>query len=133
MLPKSKEGSVLDVTIKSSVDDAVGLSEKLIKFAEENGVDKKTSIYVGIAIEEMVVNTIKYNSDSIDYIDVLSEIDENEIRISFKDSGIEYDPTKDVVTEESDFENIHVLKKIADKISYARLIGLNSTIITIKR
>lgn len=133
MLPKSKEGSVLDVTIKSSVDDAVGLSEKLIKFAEENGVDKKTSIYVGIAIEEMVVNTIKYNSDSIDYIDVLSEIDENEIRISFKDSGIEYDPTKDVVTEESDFENIHVLKKIGDKISYARLIGLNSTIITIKR
>ena len=123
----------MDVTIKSSVDDAVGLSEKLIKFAEENGVDKKTSIYVGIAIEEMVVNTIKYNSDSIDYIDVLSEIDENEIRISFKDSGIEYDPTKDVVTEESDFENIHVLKKIADKISYARLIGLNSTIITIKR
>ncbi|WP_225369509.1 ATP-binding protein [Methanobrevibacter arboriphilus] len=133
MLPKNKEGSVLDVTIKSSVDDALGLSEKLIKFAEENGVDKKTSIYVGIAIEEMVVNTIKYNLDSIDYIDVLSEIDENEIRISFKDSGIEYDPTKDVITEESDFENIHVLKKIANEISYARLIGLNSTIITIKR
>jgi Na+-driven multidrug efflux pump/anti-sigma regulatory factor (Ser/Thr protein kinase) len=133
MLPKNKNSYRLDVTIEDSINDAVGLSEQLIDFVEENGIDKKIAVHVGIAVEEMVVNTIKYNSENIDFIDVLSEIDEHEIRISFKDSGIEYDPTKQGENEGNKFDNIYVLKKIADKISYARLIGLNSTIITIKR
>jgi len=133
ILPKNENISVLDVTVENSVEDAIGLSEKIINFAEDNGVDKKISMYMGIAVEEIVINTINHNSQDVDYIDILSTIGEKEIKISFKDSGIEYDPTKYISNEKNQFENIEVLKKIASKIDYARLIGLNSTIITIKR
>jgi len=133
LLGNYKDIPVLDVTITGSIDDALGLSEKLINFAEENKIDEKIALRIGMAVEEMAVNTINYNSDEIEFIDVLSKIGEEEITISFKDSGIEFDPSKHSSEEKESFENIDVLQKIADDISYARLIGLNSTVITIKK
>ncbi|MGB9977986.1 MATE family efflux transporter [Methanobacterium sp.] len=133
LLEKYDNASVLDVTIHSSVEDAVGLSEELINFAKESNVDNKTAVLIGLAVEEMAVNTIKYNGNEIKFIDILSKIGEEEITISFKDSGVEFDPSTYTCEEKDLFENIEVLQKIADDISYARLIGLNSTVITIKR
>lgn len=125
--------AVLDVTIQSSIEDVCGLSEKLINFAKEYKVDNKTAMLIGMALEEMAVNTINYNSGKIEWIDILSKIDENEVTIAFKDSGIEFDPSTYTCEDKGSFENIEILQKIADDISYARLIGLNSTVITIKR
>ncbi len=133
LLEKYDNASVLDVTIHSSVEDAVGLSEELINFAEHNNVDAKTAMLIGMAVEEMAVNTIKYNEEKVGWIDILSKINDDEITISFKDSGIEFDPSTYTCEEKGSFENIEVLQKIADDISYARLIGLNSTVITINR
>ncbi|MGB7967941.1 MAG: MATE family efflux transporter [Methanobacterium sp.] len=124
---------VLDVTIRSTVEDVVGLSEKLIGFAKENNVDNKIAMIIGMSVEEMAVNTIQYNNGKIEYIDILSKIGENRITIAFKDNGIEFDPSTYICEEKGSFENIEVLQKIADNISYARLIGMNSTVITIKK
>jgi anti-sigma regulatory factor (Ser/Thr protein kinase) len=133
LLESYEDAPVLDVTINSSIEDVVGLSEKLINFAKENNVNGKIAVLIGLAVEEMAVNTIKYNDNKIEYIDILSKIGEKEITISFKDSGIEFDPSTYTCEEKGSFENIEVLQKIADNISYARLIGLNSTVITIKK
>ena len=124
---------VLDVTIRSTVEDVVGLSEKLIGFAKENNVDNKIAMIIGMSVEEMAVNTIQYNNGKIEYIDILSKIGENRITIAFKDNGIEFDPSTYICEEKRSFGNIEVLQKIADNISYARLIGMNSTVITIKK
>lgn len=124
---------VLDVTIKNSLIDAVGISQKLINFAQENGVDPKTSVLIGMAVEEMAVNIINYNPHKIEYMDILTKIGEKEITVAFKDSGTEFDPSTYTPEDEGSFESIEVLQKIADEISYARLIGLNSTVISIKR
>ncbi|MEN6293270.1 MAG: ATP-binding protein, partial [Methanobacterium sp.] len=128
-----KDTPVLDVTIHSSVEDVVGISQKLIDFTKENGVDAKVALRIGMAVEEMAVNTIKFNSNEIECIDILSKIEEDEITIAFKDPGKEFNPSTYTCEEKDSFENIEVLQKIADDISYARLIGLNSTVITIKR
>ena len=124
---------VLDVTITNSLDDAVGISEKLMDFTRENGLDPKTSLLIGMAVEEMAVNTINYNPEEIDYMDILTKMGDKEIKIAFKDSGREFDPSTYTPEDVGSFESIEVLQKIADDISYARLIGLNSTVITIKR
>ncbi|WP_414469032.1 MATE family efflux transporter [Methanobacterium sp. ACI-7] len=133
LLGNYEDAAVLDVTIHSSIEDVVGLSEKLINFARENNVDMKTAMLIGMAVEEMAVNTINYNDKKIEWIDILSKIGDKEITIAFKDSGIEFDPSNYTCEEKGTFENIEVLQKIADDISYARLIGLNSTVITINR
>jgi putative MATE family efflux protein len=133
LLGNYRDTPVLDVTIHSSVEDVVGLSQKLIDFTKENGVDAKVALRIGMAVEEMAVNTIKFNNNEIECIDILSKIEEDEITIAFKDPGKEFNPSTYTCEEKNSFENIEVLQKIADDISYARLIGLNSTVITIKR
>jgi putative MATE family efflux protein len=133
MLGNHEHAPILDVTIRSTVDDVVGLSERLIEFAGENNVDPKIAMIIGMSVEEMAVNTLEYNGNKIDYIDIFSKIGENDITIAFKDSGVEFDPSTYVCKDEGSFENIEVLQKIADDISYARLIGMNSTVITIKK
>ncbi|MCK9150622.1 MATE family efflux transporter [Methanobacterium alcaliphilum] len=133
MLGDHDDAPVLDVTIGNSVDDVVGLSEKLINFATENGVEEKIALRIGMTMEEMAINTINYNQNKIEYIDVLSKIGDTEITVAFKDSGAEFNPANFSPEEKNSFENIAVLQKMADDISYARVIGLNSTVITIKR
>jgi len=133
LLGSYEDAPTLDVTIHSSVEDVVGLSEKLISFAKENGVDEKIALFIGMAVEEMAVNIIDYNLNTVEYIDILSSIGEEEITISFKDPGIEFNPSTYLPEEKGSFENMDVLQKISDDISYARIIGLNSTVITIKR
>ena len=44
---------LLDVTIENKKQQAVGLSEKVIGFCRENGVEESVATYVGMAVEEM--------------------------------------------------------------------------------
>lgn len=133
LLGNYNDAPVMDVTIGNTVEEVVGLSESLINFATENGVDEVVALRIGMTLEEMAINTINYNEKKIDYIDVLSKIGDEEITIAFKDSGVEFNPANFTAEEKDSFENIAVLQRMADDISYARVIGLNSTVITIKR
>lgn len=158
LLERSDDFEIFDLTIKG-LNEVMDLSEKIIDFSESKGLSEKTSVYLGMAIEEILVNIINYNNNQdnnqnnlinnrkkannkkkhafnkkkkLDFIDILIKIGKREVILSFKDSGIEYDPT--VQPEDvQEFDNITVLKKISDKISYSRILGLNNTIITIKK
>ncbi|MDR2829947.1 MAG: polysaccharide biosynthesis C-terminal domain-containing protein [Methanobrevibacter sp.] len=154
LLEKSDDLEIFDLTIKG-LNEVMTLSEKIIDFSKSKGLSEKTSVYLGMAIEEILVNIINYNNNQnnlinnqnkannkkkhafnkkkkLDFIDILIKIGKREVILSFKDSGIEYDPTvqSDDVQK---FDNITVLKKISDKISYSKILGLNNTIITIKK
>lgn len=131
LLGRNRNTPVFEVAIHSTLDEVVGLSDKLTNFLRENNVQKDTALSIGMATEEMAVNTVKHDSDKTCCIDILSKIEENEITIAFRDSGIEFNPTYSSKEEESS-GNMEALQNIADNISYARIIGLNSTIITIK-
>ncbi|WP_048812330.1 hypothetical protein [Methanobrevibacter ruminantium] len=89
----------------------------------------KSATLVALAIEEMLVNIININ-DVVDTIDIIVRKNVDNILISVKDTGVDFNPV--VENEELKFDNISVLNKIADKIDYSRVLGLNSTVITIK-
>ncbi|MBE6509294.1 MAG: hypothetical protein E7Z77_07770 [Methanobrevibacter sp.] len=78
----------------------------------------------------MLVNIINTN-ENVDAIDVIVRNNEDNVLISVKDTGVEFNPV--IENENLEFENIAVLNKIADKIDYSRVLGLNSTVITIKQ
>ena len=77
----------------------------------------------------MLVNIINSN-DEVDTIDVIVRDNGDEILISIKDTGIDFNPV--IENDNLEFDNISVLNKIAEKIDYSRVLGLNSTVITIK-
>ena len=122
---KHNDDNVFEHTIDGNVEDAVKLSREVQNYLK----DSKSSTLVSLAIEEMLVNIINTN-DEVDTIDVIVRNNNENILISIKDTGIEFNPV--IENDDLEFDNISVLNKIADKIDYSRVLGLNSTVIIIK-
>ena len=122
---KHNDDNVFEHTIKGNIEEAVNLSREVQDYLKDN----KSSTLVSLAIEEMLVNIINSN-DEVDTIDVIVRDNGDEILISIKDTGIDFNPV--IENDNLEFDNISVLNKIAEKIDYSRVLGLNSTVITIK-
>lgn len=118
------EEKVFEHTIDGNVKEAVDLARDVQDYLSGN----KSATLVGLAIEEMLVNIININ-EKVDTIDVIVRNNNDNILISIKDTGIDFNPV--VENDNLEFDNISVLNKIADKIDYSRVLGLNSTVITI--
>lgn len=119
------EEKVFEHTIGGNVKDAIELASEVQDYLSGN----KSASLVSLAIEDMLVNIININ-ESVDTIDVIVRNDEDNILISIKDTGIDFNPV--IENDDFKFDNISVLNRIADKIDYSRVLGLNSTVITIK-
>ena len=117
---------VFEHTIDGDIEQATNLAREVQDYLKGD----KSAVLVSLAIEEMIVNIININ-ESVDVIDVIVRNNDENIIISIKDGGIDFNP----VVENSDmqFDNISVLNNIADNIDYSRVLGLNSTVITIKK
>ena len=116
---------VCEYTIHGNIEEAVELSQEVQNYLEGN----KSAMVVSMAIEEMIVNIININ-DEVDTIDVIVRNNDDNITISIKDTGIDFNPVTE--NDNLEFDNISVLNRIADKIDYSRVLGLNCTVITIK-
>ena len=116
---------VFEYTINGNIKEAVGLAQQVQDYLSGN----KSSVLVSLAIEEMLVNIINTN-ENVDTIDIIVRNNDDNILISIKDAGIEFNPV--IEKDDLKFDNISVLNKIADKIDYSRVLGLNSTVITIR-
>lgn len=130
------EEYLLDVTIENEKSEAAGLSEKVIQFCLKHEIEAKTANRVGLAVEEMTVNTIEYGykKNKKNYIDIIVRIKEDEIIIGLRDMGIPFNPT--LYKEEENMyscSGILLVKAMARSVNYSRLIGLNSTIIRLAR
>ena len=119
------DSKVFEHTINGDVKQAVNLAQNVQNYLKGN----KSVTLVSLAIEEMLVNIININ-EHVDTIDVIIRNNEDNILISIKDTGIDFNPV--VENPNLEFDNIGVLNKIADEIGYSRVLGLNSTVITIK-
>ena len=122
---KSGDEDFVDFTINADINEAVGLSEEINAYLGDNLESTKVSL----AVEEILTNIIQLN-DSLDTIDLYLKKSDDDIIISIKDNGVEYNPVVEV--EDLKFDNISILNKIADDIDYSRVLGLNSTVITVK-
>jgi Na+-driven multidrug efflux pump/anti-sigma regulatory factor (Ser/Thr protein kinase) len=123
---KSNDGKgFLEVSINATIENAVDLSAEVNDYL----VDNKHASIVSLAIEEMLTNIIDIN-DGLNTIDVYVKSYDDYILISIKDQGIEFNPIKE--NDDLSFDSISVLNRISDKIDYSRVLGLNSTVITIK-
>ena len=132
-----KGGDVFyDVTVTGTADDAVGISEKLIEYCLSQGIDKNKANTVGIAAEELTVNIGKYGYKNIkrSYIDICLVKDEDLLILRLRDDGIPFDPLE-YKRDEADKYNlggIELIKRMADKMEYTRVLNMNNTIVEIR-
>ena len=126
---KIPTSEVLDLTVGGTLKETVDVAHHIENYIKDLGIDDNKAKIVSLSVEEILVNIININ-ENLDSIDVLVKIQEEHILVGIKDQGIEFNPV--IENDDLKFDNISVLNKIADKIDYSRVLGLNSTVITIK-
>ena len=114
----------MEYTIRGNVYDGVGLSREVQQFIS----DKKKSVLVSLAIEEMVGYILEIN-DELDWIDIIIRDNDEFSVISIKHSGIGYNPKN----KDLNSDNIKMLLGISSSIDYSQILGLNNTAITIEK
>lgn len=132
LLEKEQKKNVLDVTMIQEISQAVALSEKAISFCRDNRVPEITANKVGLALEEMAVNTIKQKKKEKkkSYMDVRITIGGEHICISVRDNGAPYHPFLQE-NMSGDFDNIRMILAITDEAVYDNILGMNSSIMKI--
>ncbi len=130
LLMEEQPAEILDVSIAMEVAQATGLSAQAIEFCAAHGIDYIRASKVGVAIEEMAVNTIQNNAGNKgDLIDVRVNMTGGLAVISMRDNAAPLDPL--LCIEGNTAGGIDLLIAIAKEVKYSRLLGMNCTRIEI--
>lgn len=72
MLPKVKEERCFDFSIENHLEDVIRLRDTLFSFCRENHIDEKDANLIGLALEEICANIVRYGYriDKKNYMDV---------------------------------------------------------------
>ena len=134
---ENEPGVVMDITISATPGQAAGLSEQVIDFCAQSGVEPVIANRLGVAVEEMAVNTaqIAHHQKEPGVIDILVRITDNKLIVRFRDDGTIFDPSTYRPDEENGCvtDGIEVMKKLANGIDYVRQLGFNTTVLTFDR
>jgi len=132
LLPASNTSVSWDRTIGATTEDATKLSVEMISFCKDNGLDGKIANHIGLAIEEMAVNTAMFNENKNITIDIMIQISAGETLLRLRDNGKIFNPTNESNTAQYNSDGIQLIKKIATKVEFSCLLGFNITIITLE-
>lgn len=136
-LPKNFD-AVNKMTVSvNSISDTMNLSENVIAFCKEKGIDSRRADAAGLCIEEMATNVILhgFSKDRKKHhtIDVFVKVENNEVNIRLRDDCLPFDPLKRLSASENNESNLglKLVRGIASDIQYQTTFGLNILNITI--
>ena len=128
-------------TIKNSMDEMNQLAAEVDVWLEEQEVHPKTSFSVGLALEEILVNTISYGyDDDLEHSIELGLANNNgQVTMTIIDDGRHFDPLNapepdlDTPLDERDVGGlgIHLTKKMMDCIDYRREGDINVLVMSV--
>jgi sigma-B regulation protein RsbU (phosphoserine phosphatase) len=123
-----------NIVLTNDLQEVPRLNDFVEKICEEVGFDQDNSKQIKEAVEEAVINVIKYAYPSGTHSDVTIEAASNETRLKFTiiDKGKPFDPTVQTavdsllpVNERHGGQGIHIMRQNMDSINYERLDKLN--------
>ena len=123
------------ILLNNNIAEIPLLSEFIDNFAEEVGLDYSLTMSLNLAMEEAVVNVMKYAYPQGEQgkIYISADVDGDDVVFVISDSGVAFDPTtKAEVDVEQKAEDrpigglgIHLVRQIMDSIVYERVDGKN--------
>ena len=128
-----KDQYISTITCK---EDAINISEKIVNFCSEHGIDKRRSIYTGLAIEEMSMIIIKSGfNEKKNRIDIKVFLKDEQVTIRIRDNcqtltasqRVEIQHPEDTASN----AGIRIVTIIADSFDYYAALGINNLIIKI--
>lgn len=135
MLPQVSDVRTLDCSIRNDLNEVVAFREKLFIFCEENGISEKDGRILGLAMEEIAANIVRYGyrSDQKNYMDISFTIQDDKYILRIRDDGVpfnplEYRPDTKEQEEKVTVGGIGLLRKLMSDFQYMRVLNMNNTV-----
>ncbi len=134
-IPDTNGNVILDLTVKGNDREAVNVARQIKEACEKEPITPERANRLGVAAEEVVSNIGKYGYKDGEEKDVdvcLSHVEDRYI-LRFRDDGIPFNPMEYDFGEQGEYDvhGLELLKKMAEKIQYMRVISLNNTVVEI--
>ena len=133
MIPPYDSYDSYDVSLENDIHQSALLSEELVKYSREHGMDERDAQIVALAGEEITDNIISfgYNKNRKNTIDVNLKIVNDKMVLRIRDDGVVFDPTKHLSEEEGQMGGLNLVNHLVNKMSYVRVLNLNNTVLEI--
>ena len=134
LLIEGEEGIVLDFSIHNNIEAATDAAHKAVDFCAKNGVEENLSHDIGVALEELCVNTAKYAAKTqSDRVDIYLKISDKYVILKLRDNGNVFNPTEYIDDSGREVTGLKLVRSLASSIEYNRVIGFNVTVVTVNR
>ena len=134
LLPVQADGDAFDFSIHNKVDAAVEASVRVNEYCREKGVEEDAANRISVSVEELCVNTARYAAGSkSDMIDIFLYITPQSVVLKVRDNGKIFNPTEYIDASGELITGLKLIRSISSKIEYNRVIGFNTTIVTVDR
>ncbi len=127
----ASEDERMDLTIRS-MEEVVSISEQVQRFCLDRGVDERRAYLAGLSMEEMAGNIVDhgFTKDHKKHsVDVRVVHKDNAVILRIKDDCVPFDPGERLkMSGDSDVVKnigIRMVFKIAEKVEYQNILGLN--------
>ena len=125
----------MQITIKNRLSDIALVQTALKQFADVRGISSHDVMKVNLIVDELISNIVSYayQDDGEHDIEIELGLADNRLSLVITDDGVPFDPSaKDSPDTAAPLEarplgglGIHLVKKIADDLSYQRRAGKN--------
>jgi len=130
LLLEDIDAKIFDVTIDSSIENAAGISDEIIKFCIKNKISPKRANYAGLIAEELTANIVRFGKEkkTKSFIDVRLSISKNEIVLRIRDDGVPFNPVLYIKKQGSKNSiGLNLVNKMAKKFDYTYALNFNNT------
>ena len=80
----------------------------------------------------MVEHIRRFNGENAPQIDLFCKVLDDRVILSVRDNGAIFDPAK-VDDDTQGLTNLKMIRSVADKVEYTRVIGLNNMLVELGR
>ena len=116
-----------------SVSDAVDASSQICTFCEQQEIDRRTAMLIGLSVEEMTINIIEhgFTKDKLAHnVDVRVVLEKDCRIIRIRDNCVSFDPTRYLELHQSDDPAAHIglrmVMGMVKEANYVNSLGLNN-------
>lgn len=134
LLIEGEDGEVLDFSIHNNVGEATDAAHRAVDFCNKNGVEANLSHDIGVALEELCVNTAKYAAKTqSDSVDIYLKVSPKYVVLKLRDNGNVFNPTEYIDDTGREVTGLMLVRSLMSSIEYNRVIGFNVTVVTVNR
>lgn len=133
LIEEKPDNEVVSHSFQASIENAVGISEKLSKELCESGLEKMCANQIALVAEEIAVDICKRAGRKTVYIDIWLLKNKESYSVILRNNGKAFDMTEpaNIGHNEGLVLGLDLVKKIAQKIEYSNVLGFNNLTIYI--